>query len=159
MCSGYSLNLQKKVYRKSISSVSERHEQFYDTLLANVAIHFRVSLPIRMRRLWMTIASTPLTVSIGGTSCRFRKTTSYAILPLFFSYFLTARRVRACILLWKVEVSVYYLTTYVEKRPYHSSPRCRSATIRAPSACASSASFRENLRDRAFNSPFTESHR
>lgn len=115
-----------------------------------------------MHRLWMTIASTLLTISIDDdTSCHLKKTTSYAISSLFFSYFLTTRHAhaRARILLWKVEVSTYYLVTYVEKRPYRSSPRCRSATIRAPSACASSASFRENLRGRAFNSPFTESHR
>jgi len=154
MCPGYSLNLQKV---DQFDFWKARTILRYFISKCRYSFSCISSYPW-MRRLWMTIASTPLTVSIGGTSC-FRKTTSYAILPLFFSYFLTARRVRACILLWKVEVSVYYLTTYVEKRPYHSSPRCRSATIRAPSACASSASFRENLRDRAFNSPFTKSHR
>lgn len=50
---------------------------------------------------------------------------------VFFPIFLRRRGVyaRAHIPLWKVEVSAYYLATYVEKRPYRSPPRCRSATI------------------------------
>lgn len=44
----------------------------------------------------MTVASTLLAVSIGGTSCCFKKTTSYAIPPclFFLSYFLTTGDMR-----------------------------------------------------------------
>lgn len=94
-------------------------------------------------------------------NCRFRKTTSYATSSLFFSYFSYGEaRVRPCARasayssLESRGLAAYYLATYVEKRPYRSSPTRRFVTIRAPSARVVSRKL-----SRSRNSPFTfESH-
>lgn len=97
------------------------------------------------------IASTPLTLTVSIDSTRTVVSERRPLMQprrCFFPIFFTARRActraqaSAYSSLESRGLAAYYLATYVEKRPYRSSPTRRFVTICAPS-------FRENFRDRA----------
>lgn len=98
------------------------------------------------------IASTPLTVSIGGTTVVSERRPLMQPRRCFFPIFLTARRAcgrareRARILLWKVEVSRLIIWPRTWKKDLIVR-RQRADSSR--SVLRQRESFRENFRDRA----------
>lgn len=92
------------------------------------------------------------------TNCRFRKTTSYAILSLFF-FLVSYGDARARVFFFgKSRSRLYYLATYVEKRDLIVR-RQRADPSRSVLRQQASSVSRKLSRSRIQFAPFTESHR